>query len=264
MMTPLHCLQAIPGFTDATIDGRLACGSTSETFLVSSGGEEQFVLRIRFPGAKLFVPDPFVEHRLSLLAYEADLAPEPVYCSADGQYSLRRYLPGNVWSDADLSADGGRRALGSLLARVHQLSVSGSSDGWAERALLRYSSAISHDVSTVLASGLAALTDLERLPALNALCHGDLVCGNVLHSFGSLRLIDWEYARIADPYFDLAVVLHHHRLDADASAELLDAYTLVTGDSPSQRRLEAWSSYYSALEHLWLLALESHKPIQRV
>ncbi|MDG2154607.1 MAG: phosphotransferase [Gammaproteobacteria bacterium] len=263
MMSPLHCLQAIPGFTNATINGRMACGSTGETFLVSRGDEEQYVLRLRFPGAKLFVPDPFAETRLSLLACQAGLAPEPVYCSADGQYSLRRYLPGNVWSDADLYADGGRQALGSLLARVHQLPVSGSSDGWAERALLRYSSVISHDVSTVLNAGLAALADLERLPALNALCHGDVVCGNVLHSSGSLRLIDWEYARIADPYFDLAAVLRHHRLDADASAELLDAYAAVTGDSPSQRRLGAWSSYYCALERLWLLALESYTPIQR-
>ena len=263
-MSPMQCLQAIPGFANATIDGRLACGITGETFLVNSGGEEQYVLRLRFPGAKLFVTDPFAEHRLSLLAYQAGLAPEPVYCCADGEYSLRRYLPGNVWSEADLHADGGSRALGSLLARVHQLPVSGASDGWAEQALLRYSSAISHDVSAVLAAGLSALADLGRLPALNAVCHGDVVCGNVLDSGGSLRLIDWEYARIADPYFDLAAVSRHHQLDAEASAELLDAYGAVMGNEPSQHRLTGWLSYYDALEALWLLALQSERPIQSV
>lgn len=261
-MSPMQCLQAIPGFTNATIDRRLACGITGETFLVSSGDEEQYVLRLRFPRAKLFVTDPFAEHRLSLLAYQADLAPEPVYCSADGQYSLRRYLPGNVWSEADLHADGGGQALGLLLARVHQLPVSGASDGWAEQALRRYSSAISHDVSSVLTAGLSALADIERLPALNALCHGDVVCGNVLDSGGSLRLVDWEYARITDPYFDLAALSHHYRLDADASAELLDAYAGAIGDGSSQRRLEGWLSYYEALETLWLLVLNSQTPIK--
>ena len=261
-MSPMQSLQAIPGFTNATIDRRLACGITGETFLVSSDGEEQYVLRLRFPDAKLFVTDPFAEHRLSLLAYQAGLAPEPVYCSADGQYSLRRYLPGSVWSEAELHADGGGRALGSLLARVHQLPVSGVSDGWAERALLRYSSAISDDVSALLTAGLAALTDLERLPALNALCHGDVVCGNVLDSGGSLRLVDWEYARIADPYFDLAAVSRHHQLDAYASTELLDAYAEVIGGAVSRRRLEGWLNYYDALEALWLLALKSQTPIK--
>jgi thiamine kinase len=106
------------------------------------------------------------------------------------------------------------------------------------------------------------LTDLERLPALNALCHGDVVCGNVLDSGGSLRLVDWEYARITDPYFDLAAVLRHHQLDADASAELLDAYAAVIGVGVSQRRLEGWLSYYDALEALWLLAIKSQAPIR--
>ena len=47
-----------------------------------------------------------------------------------------------------------------------------------------------------------------------ALCHNDLVHSNIIDG-DPVRLIDWEYSAVGDPYFDLAIVVRHHQLKAD-------------------------------------------------
>ena len=49
-----------------------------------------------------------------------------------------------------------------------------------------------------------ALTELERLPAGNALCHGDIHPGNVLCTPAGLRIIDWQKASAGNPAADVA------------------------------------------------------------
>jgi thiamine kinase-like enzyme len=54
--------------------------------------------------------------------------------------------------------------------------------------------------------------------------HNDLLNGNLLLVDGQIRLIDWEYAAMADPFFDLANFSSHHDLDEDGDRALLTAY----------------------------------------
>jgi thiamine kinase-like enzyme len=55
-------------------------------------------------------------------------------------------------------------------------------------------------------------------------CHNDLLPANFVHDGERLRLVDWEYAGMGDPYFDLANFAVNNELDADGEAELLAAY----------------------------------------
>ena len=38
-------------------------------------------------------------------------------------------------------------------------------------------------------------------------CHNDLLRANRIATRGSLRAIDWEYSAMAEPWYDLAVVI---------------------------------------------------------
>jgi thiamine kinase-like enzyme len=55
-------------------------------------------------------------------------------------------------------------------------------------------------------------------------CHNDLLTANFLHDGARLRILDWEYAGMGDPYFDLANLAANNELSDDDEARLLAAY----------------------------------------
>jgi thiamine kinase-like enzyme len=55
-------------------------------------------------------------------------------------------------------------------------------------------------------------------------CHDDLLTANWIHDGTRLRLVDWEYAGMGDPMFDLGNFAGHHDLDAAGERALLAAY----------------------------------------
>jgi thiamine kinase-like enzyme len=74
-------------------------------------------------------------------------------------------------------------------------------------------------VSAAAAEIEAALGARPQAP-----CHDDLLTANWIHDGTRLRLVDWEYAGMGDPAFDLGNFAGHHDLDAAAERELLGAY----------------------------------------
>src|SRR5207253_941070 len=55
-------------------------------------------------------------------------------------------------------------------------------------------------------------------------CHNDLLNANFIDDGERLWIVDWEYAGMGDPYFDLGSFAVNHELDEGCEAELLDAY----------------------------------------
>jgi thiamine kinase-like enzyme len=55
-------------------------------------------------------------------------------------------------------------------------------------------------------------------------CHNDLLNANFIDDGERIRIVDWEYAGMGDPFFDLGNFSVNHGLDADEDAILLAAY----------------------------------------
>ena len=79
------------------------------------------------------------------------------------------------------------------------------------------------------ADAIEAALDGPRVP-----CHNDLLTANFLDDGERLRLLDWEYAGMNDPYFDLGNFASHHDLGPDGEVALLEAYG---GDDLARLRL---------------------------
>jgi len=79
------------------------------------------------------------------------------------------------------------------------------------------------------ADAIEAALDGPRVP-----CHNDLLTANFLDDGERLRLLDWEYAGMNDPYFDLGNFASHHDLEPDGEVALLEAYG---GDDLARLRL---------------------------
>ena len=65
----------------------------------------------------------------------------------------------------------------------------------------------------------AALGAAARWP-----CHNDLLAANFVRVAQRLWIVDWEYAGMGDPAFDLANFAVNNGLDEDGDRELLEAY----------------------------------------
>jgi thiamine kinase-like enzyme len=55
-------------------------------------------------------------------------------------------------------------------------------------------------------------------------CHNDLLNANFIDDGRSVRIVDWEYAGMGDPFFDLANFSINHEFGAPENDRLLEAY----------------------------------------
>src|SRR6185295_3119895 len=55
-------------------------------------------------------------------------------------------------------------------------------------------------------------------------CHNDLLNANFIDDGVRIRIVDWEYAGMGDPFFDLGNFSINHELTPDEDAQLLAAY----------------------------------------
>jgi thiamine kinase-like enzyme len=104
-----------------------------------------------------------------------------------------------------------------------------------------------------LARSLAGVTE--------PLCfsHNDPTPGNFIASpGGDLRLIDWEYAGLCHPGFDLAGLAVGADLAADQVRHLLTAYRGRPPTPIENDHQQAWEAFCRTLSRLWQAALAAH------
>jgi thiamine kinase-like enzyme len=64
-----------------------------------------------------------------------------------------------------------------------------------------------------------------RFPAQqDCFCHNDLLNANFIDDGERIWIVDWEYAGMGDPFFDLGNFAVNHQLDEPAERMLVDAY----------------------------------------
>lgn len=91
--------------------------------------------------------------------------------------------------------------------------------------------------------------------ARRVLCHHDLNPLNLVFD-GNRRLwlVDWEYAGLGDPAFDLASYASQHRLDARQRARLAATYVAAGGHAVDAGHLERATWAFDYVQWLWYRA----------
>jgi thiamine kinase-like enzyme len=244
-----QALAGIPGFARAGVVQQLSDGPTNASLLLERKGE-RFVLRLDKPAARELGLNRENEQQVLTELTVAGLAPAPLYCNVSEGVLLRPYLPGRSWTEKDLKGKGSLRRLARLLRRLHAVTPTGIDFdplGAARRYARQLATA---DAATVLAQAGQLAGELAHWQEAPVLCHNDPVCHNILEG-KSLALIDWEYAAVGDRYFDLAVVLQHHRVDDELSRFFLDSYLGRKARADEWRHLTLQRNFYQCLLQLW-------------
>jgi thiamine kinase-like enzyme len=118
--------------------------------------------------------------------------------------------------------------------------------------------ATARELGARLPGDLDALLDDARslargvAPFVPVLCHNDMLPANVLDDGRRVWLVDWEYAGVGHPLFDLAGVSANCGFSAADDAALLSAYRGTPGADPADlRELRVLKAMSLLREALW-------------
>jgi thiamine kinase len=247
-----QALVLMPGLAADSVVSVLSDGPTNSSWLVRRG-DELCVLRLDKPLARELGLDREAEHDINESVFLARLGAEPLHYNSEHGITLRRYLPGRTWSEADLQDAQKLQLLAKYMRDLHALPAVGNpySPGLAARRYARQLG--TPEAQKIADEANLLLADLHFTPYRECLCHNDLVAGNILESSQGLKFIDWEYAGMGDPWFDLAVVIEHHGLSESLEQGFVQAYLLRPPREADLRRLAGWRAFYRALLSLWQL-----------
>jgi thiamine kinase-like enzyme len=195
----------------------LGGGITNHNFKVTAGGE-LYVLRIGGNDTGLLGIDRRVEHEASLAAAALGIGPEVVAFLEPEGYLVTRFVDGEV---GRVSAE----EAAPLLRRFHDgPPIPGRFDAF--RVADSYAETPGVTLPPAYAATKETADRIERRLGARPLapCHNDLLAANFIHGGERLWIVDWEYAGMGDPAFDLANFAVSNALDDDGDQLLLGAY----------------------------------------
>ena len=206
-------------------------------------------------GARQLGLDREAEWAFLELGFLAGMAPEPLHVDFDRGLLVTRFVPGPAWTTQAIRQFGPLQRLGTALRALHRLPATGRRFDPMEVAR-RYARCIEPTRAEAYLAELAALaTDLYPDTATPCLCHHDPHAGNLVGS-EKLVFLDWEYAALGEPLFDLAVVDRTHQLTPAQRRCLFEAW--CDGfDQTQYERLLVFGVFYDALAQLWQAALSA-------
>jgi thiamine kinase-like enzyme len=205
----------------------LGGGITNHNFKVTLD-DGVFVLRIAGHDTELLGIDRNVEYEASLAAAAVGVGPEVVAFIEPEGYLVTRFIDGEVIPLERMRDPETIRRVARSLRAVHAgpaLPARFSSF----RVVEDYrTTAFAHgtEVPTAYAWARQIARRIEQARGAfpDRPCHNDLLNANFIDDGGRIRIVDWEYAGMGDPFFDLANFSVNHGLDADGRRSLLEAY----------------------------------------
>jgi len=254
-------INEIPDISGAEPIRQLHGGEASSHWHIKRG-EQQFVLRLDKPLAGKLGLNRKNEDELLKIVGEAGIGPIPVWSNPARGIHVCTFLPGRSWSLKDAHDGQNLKNLARTLTKLHGLPAKGQPFDPVSAAQRYASETGTRQASRIAADASSLFNELASQSMGPALCHNDLVHSNIISpelkapsdKQGSVQLIDWEYAAIGDPLFDLAIVIQHHGLPEQLTEHFLETYC-AEGAPLHRSRLKKFCLLYDLLAALWYLSM---------
>jgi thiamine kinase-like enzyme len=234
-------LQRLPELAgrDLTLTA-LSGGITNRNFLITLTGQpDRYVIRLAGNDTHLLGISREVEHAATVAAAGVGVGPEVTAFIRPEGYLVTRFIEGRPVDLEQVRQPATIGRVADSLRRIH--------DGPAIPGLfiplriveayraLAAARGVRIPLEYELASSIGRRIELACLadPVELQPCHNDLLNANFIDDGTRIRIVDWEYAGMGDPYFDLGNFSINHELTPDADDVLLKAYL---GSVPPSRR----------------------------
>ena len=228
----VRAMQKVPELAGRELTlTHLSGGITNRNFRVDAAGTaDRWVIRLAGNDTHLLGISREVEHAATVAAAGVGVGPEVTAFIRPEGYLVTRFIVGAPVDDEAVHRPETLRRVADSLRRIH--------DGPAIPGLfipLRIAEAYR---ALAIARGVPIPPEYELAAAIgrrielaflsNPLelrpCHNDLLNANFIDDGTRIRIIDWEYAGMGDPFFDLGNFSINHELRPDEDELLLRAY----------------------------------------
>lgn len=189
------------------------------------------------------------------LVEQAGIGAEVLLCEPSRRLLVTRKLMAEPLMLSDLRDPALLPQLANLLRVLHQLSIpDGVQAVYLQHVLHGYWQTLAqHRIALDEAANQQALTyalESDQI-APRQLCHHDVHHLNLLSDGKRLWLLDWEYAGLGDPLFDLAAVCCYHDYDVHLRGGLLLEYRGYI-DPAELDRLHRMCWLFDYIKELWM------------
>jgi thiamine kinase-like enzyme len=225
-------LQRVPETTGCELTlTALSGGITNRNYLIAvAGTRERYVIRLAGNDTYLLGISREVEHAATVAAAGVGIGPEVTAFIRPEGYLVTRFIVGQPVSLEQVHQPATLRRVADSIRRIH--------GGPAIPGLfvplriveaylaLASSRGVPRPVAWGEAYAVGRRIERALLDAPIALrpCHNDLLNANFIDDGERIRIVDWEYAGMGDPFFDLGNFSVNHDLTPDEDAVLLEAY----------------------------------------
>jgi thiamine kinase-like enzyme len=256
--TLVGALQRLPELAGrALVLTALSGGITNRNYLVTVDGRpERFVIRLAGNDTHLLGISREVEHAATVAAAGVGVGPEVVAFIRPEGYLVTRFIEGSPVSETAVREPETLARVADSLRRIHEgppipglfipLRIV---EAYRALAMAR---GVPIPVEYELAAAIGRRIELACLadPVELRPCHNDLLNANFIDDGARIRIVDWEYAGMGDPYFDLANFSVNHGLSPDDDADLLGRYA-GSVSIPRLGRLTAMRVVSDFREAMW-------------
>jgi thiamine kinase-like enzyme len=209
----------------------LSGGITNRNFLITTpDGEDRYVLRVPGDDTHLLGISRETELAATVAAARIGVGPEVTAFIRPEGYLVTRFIEGSAVTAEAVHEPGTLRRVARALRRVHDgPPIPGSFVPMrvveAYRALAA-ARGVRIPAEYELAARIGRRIEAACLanPVEARPCHNDLLNANFIDDGRRIRIVDWEYAGMGDPFFDLGNFSINHELTPDEDAYLLAAY----------------------------------------
>jgi thiamine kinase-like enzyme len=230
--TLVAALQSVPEVAGLDVElTHLTGGITNRNFLVTAPRKRRkWVIRLAGNDTHLLGISREVEHAATVAAAGVGVGPEVVAFIRPEGYLVTRFVDGTpVSAEAVHRADTLKRVAESLRRFHDGPPIPGLFipfrivEAYRALALAR---GVAVPPEYELAQAVARRIELALLanPVELVPCHNDLLNANFIDDGYGIRIVDWEYAGMGDPFFDLGNFSVNHELSPDEDEELLSDY----------------------------------------
>jgi thiamine kinase-like enzyme len=253
-----HALQRVPEIGRRRVAlTALSGGITNRNYLVTpADGDDRYVIRLGGNDTHLLGISREVEHAATVAAAGVGVGPEVIAFIRPEGYLVTRFIVGAPVSEEQVHERQTIERVVDSLRRIHGgPAIPGLFVPFRiVEAYLALATSRGVAVPTAWDAAHEASRRIERAllsaPADLRPCHNDLLNANFLDDGERIRIVDWEYAGMGDPFFDLGNFSVNHDLTLDEDEVLLGAYDGIV-EASLLARLELMRIISDFREAMW-------------
>lgn len=171
------------------------------------------------------------------------ICPAPVWLDKQNQRAAFEYIEGDISNSLAI------KLLVKKLVKIHRYTIKTKPMDLPRELLFYQHSPVYKQYQTAIKN---ALQLIQNMPFDEGFCHNDLVKDNIITNLQGVYLIDFEYAKTNDLYFDLAALAINFKLSKEREIELLQCYASYADDFvASLKKLNCYKLLFLVLSIGW-------------